>query len=172
MTIPPEILEQIEKKINHDLGCRRQIELKDGTTLTCEPSFSCDHCYEAIRFRNGAQFGYSLCQKQTPPPTGKDYWIGFNRPEQPFRSGDPYISETPVSLSSTHVREVTDRDQKIAQAVEGLVEAMKYYIENCEPIFYELIGGDGAPTGHLPMPGDWDIANKALSKWEEAKNDC
>jgi hypothetical protein len=40
-----------------------------------------------------------------------------------------------------------------------------YYVENCELICYEPVGGDGAPTGYLPYPMEWTAAKQALESW-------
>lgn len=41
------------------------------------------------------------------------------------------------------------------------------YIENSDVCFYELAGGDGAPSGYFPYPGNWEKARAVLSKHDK-----
>lgn len=45
-----------------------------------------------------------------------------------------------------------------------IIEICRWYIENCEVVRFELVGGDGAPSGYLPYNYDWKQLEKALEE--------
>ena len=61
------------------------------------------------------------------------------------------------------------RDKLDHEALSVAVEALEWYTKNADVCFYELAGGDGAPTGYLPYPGNWDRAENALAKIRELR---
>ncbi len=145
MTIPPEILEQIEKE------AKKVLVFQDIINL--------------------GKLGYSLCQKQTPPPTSinwQEVWLDHK--EFAIFPLDEKLIEFNVNEQLKNKR--SDRDQKIAQAVEGLVEAIKKYETAFKTIKAQMTLRPG-------MMGVWDRqmeviledSPRALSKWEEAKNE-
>lgn len=153
MTIPPEILEQISE------ACISHPRQKDIADPEMKGLYRCG-------FIDGSKFGYSLCQKQTPPPTGKSIFIlnmlhannegrviGFECNQRAQKSVD---KQPKVILGFNEYREVTDRDKKIAQAVEGLVESIQK--------------SDLRTSTYLKAHQREAIID-ALSKLEEAKNE-
>ena len=107
MTIPPEILEQIEKKAQ---------AVEDEQFKNCPNGWTvapwCNSDTVSAAFEEGAEFAWELCQKQTPPaPNVSSDGLGNG----PAESASANLVGAPHS----------DRDQKIAQAVEGLVLAAK-----------------------------------------------
>ena len=56
-----------------------------------------------------------------------------------------------------------DYERMRGVAIE-LAKALEYARDSYELVGYELVGGDGAPSGHLPYPADWTFADKALSR--------
>ena len=56
-----------------------------------------------------------------------------------------------------------DYERMRGVAIE-LAKCLEFYIENHGVIHYELIGGDGAPSGHVPMQGDWNVAERTISR--------
>lgn len=108
MSIPPEILEQIKKE--SERRCPTNDEMLFG-------------------FQDGAQFGYSLCQKQTPPPTGREievYWNSYSGQHELTQASKKELSAS-GHVMGTKWREVTDGtpqgteiEVKLAIAVEAL----------------------------------------------------
>ena len=58
----------------------------------------------------------------------REFWIGWNPPEQPYREGSPYISATP-SKGSIHVREVTAPHSSNLDA-QATNAALEYCMQN------------------------------------------
>ena len=167
MTLPPEILEQISE------ACTNHPRQKDISDPEMKGLYRCG-------FIDGSKLGYSLRQKQTPPatPTGRKFWIArvtkmFFGPET-YRKTTDRLCDSLLEATQQehdeiiHTREVTDRDQKIAQAVEGLVQTMRTaydYMKNfdcdksCDPMV----------NFHQPECCIANDFNEALSKYEEAK---
>lgn len=160
MIIPPEILEQIEKA-----------STVFALTKMPEPPFELSQ----KSFKHGAKYALGLLQKQTPPPTGKSIFIlnmlhannegrviGFECNQRAQKSVD---KQPKVILGFNEYREVTDRDQKIAQAVEGLVQTMRDYREE-----FEDCTCDNPEVEHeSKLCHAYFAFDLALSKYEEAK---
>jgi hypothetical protein len=56
-------------------------------------------------------------------------------------------------------KEITSLRESLELAVEGLEYIEKY----CELVRYEWVGGDGAPSGHLPYAQDMKFISEALA---------
>jgi hypothetical protein len=54
--------------------------------------------------------------------------------------------------------------EKLKALLDKAVDDLSYIEKNCELICYELIGGDGAPSGHLPYPQDMEFIRKTLTE--------
>lgn len=57
---------------------------------------------------------------------------------------------------------------KLKSDLDLAIEALEWYMENCEVCAYELMGGDGAPSGYLPYDEKWTKAKETLAR---LKND-
>lgn len=53
---------------------------------------------------------------------------------------------------------------------QKLFEALEYINKNCELIAYDLIGGDGAPSGHIPYPHDMGFISRALAEYNNTND--
>jgi hypothetical protein len=65
-------------------------------------------------------------------------------------------------------------DKENATLRECLKEATKdleYIYKNCELCEYELVGGDGAPSGYLPYPHDMKFIAETLAKIKSKMGD-
>ena len=150
MTIPPDILEQIEKETDRKYG-----------DIESAVSFG-----QKTGFKAGAQFGYSLRQKQTPPPTYTKEYKLFGDPIKVFdctRGQWVHILGV-MDGGKIHVREITPRDQKIAQAVEGLELTLRKILLNIDRNM-EATEGESMT---MEMVFYKSILEEALSKWEAA----
>lgn len=60
-----------------------------------------------------------------------------------------------------------EKNKKLQEACKVMEDCLNNIYKNYELVAYDLVGGDGAPTGYLPYPADSKFILETLTKARE-----